>query len=665
MIILLSTPYQGWAEVIRLEIKSRQPVLGEKSYGSAGGYEIIRGQIFFEFDPGNKRNYKITDIQLAPVNERGKVEANGNIIILKPIDPTKSSGITLVEVSNRGGKFSPRYFNRAGNGELNPLDLQSFGDGLLMYLGVTVVWVGWQFDIPEENDRLRLNVPVARNKDGSSITGLVRSDWVIKETTQTLSIGHRQQIGYPVSVFDDPVNILTVRDEREGQRRIIPTTEWRFARLSEGEIIDDSLHIYMESGFEAGKIYELVYRSQDPPVVGLGLGVMRDVISYAKYHDSPIFSAKYGIAAGVSQTGRFLRLFLYQGFNEDEQGRKAYDGCMIITAGAGRGSFNHRFAQPSRDAHRFSAFFYPTDLFPFTGREVKDPETEISDGLLANINPDLLPKIFYINTGYEYWGRAASLIHIDPQGKKDVDPMDNERIYHLASGQHFVERFPPQISTKIGATSNYRGNHLDFSVNYRALLQKLIRWVSEDKSPPESAYPTIKKGNLVRIDELDLPPIPDLRKPSVIHLAYRVDYGPQWNQGIIDFQPPVMGEAFVPLVSQVDEYGNEIGGIRNVEIVVPLATYTPWNLRTGLPGNQMELTDFRGTFIPFPKNEIQKQNFSDSRPAVNQLYGSKSEYLQKVKSATESLIQQGFVLERDRGYLQDKAIRYWDWVMAQ
>ena len=305
LIILMIAANRGRAEVVRLEIKSRTPVMGEKSYGSVGGYEIIRGQIFFEFDPGNIRNQKITDIQLAPVNERGKVEANGNIIILKPIDHTKSSGITLVEVSNRGGKFSPRYFNRAGNGELNPVDAQSFGDGLLMELGVTVVWVGWQFDIPEENDKLRLNLPVARNKDGSSITGLVRSDWVIKETTQTLSIGHRQQIGYPVSVADDPVNVLTVRDEREGQRKIIPTTEWQFARLSEGEIISDSLHIYLGSGFQAGKIYELVYRSQDPPVVGLGLGVVRDVISYAKYQENPIFSAKYGIAAGVSQTGRF------------------------------------------------------------------------------------------------------------------------------------------------------------------------------------------------------------------------------------------------------------------------------------------------------------------------------------------------------------------------
>ena len=652
------------AKVLRVEVESRTVILNGKTFGNSGQYELIKGRIFYGFDPSNQYNERITDIQLAPKNADGLVEAWGNLAVLQPVDAEKSCGVALVEVSNRGGKFSPAYFNRASKGrELLPNDPDYWGDGLLMENGLTVIWIGWQFDIPEGEHNLKLHVPQAVNSNGTPIYGKVRSDWTIDKPVKSLSLGHHNLVGYPAVDLESDEHTLTVRDGRDGARRIINQSEWQFAREENGELQVSDRHISLEGGFLEGKIYELVYLAKDPAIVGLGQAAIRDVIAYAKYDPSCEFSIKKGIAAGVSQTGRFLRNFLYKGFNTDEQGRMAYDGMMIITAGAGRGSFNHRFGQPSRDAHRYSAFFYPTDIFPFTGIEQTDPLTEESDGLYQHLfDNNHLPRIFSINSGYEYWGRTASLIHTDPLGSSDVEPHPNERIYHLASGQHFVGAFPPRTQLPSDGADAYRGNPVEIKANYRALFIKLLAWVKDDTAPPESRYPKVSNGTLVRKEELKFPKIPGIDQPTTIHHAYRADYGPNWNKGIVDHQPPELGYAFPAMVAQVDNHGNELGGVRNVEVTVPLATYTPWSLRTGFKGGSHELFNFQGMFIPLPLNEAQKKATGDPRPSLASLYESKDVFLMKVRENATQLAKEGFLLERDIDYVVDRAGKTMDWI---
>ena len=204
----------------------------------------------------------------------------------------------------------------------------------------------------------------------------------------------------------------------------------------------------MAAGFEPKKIYEVVYRSQDPPVVGVGLAAVRDTISKMKYGAASELGLAQGaltraIAFGISQSGRFLRTYLYYGFNEDESHRKVFDGVMAHVAGAGRGSFNHRFAQPSRDGHPYLNFFYPTDIFPFTDISQRDPETGVQDGLLTHgTKPQFQPRVFYTNSSYEYWGRAASLFHTTIDGLEDAPLPANVRAYLLAAGQHGVGGLP-------------------------------------------------------------------------------------------------------------------------------------------------------------------------------------------------------------------------------
>ncbi len=532
------------AEVVRVVVDRREDLLGGRAWGGAGVYEKLVGRIYFEFDPGNPANARVVDLQFAPLNDRGRVEAWANFMILQPKEAARRRGVAWVEVSNRGGKASLRYFNRAQVASLDPTSEEDFGDGLLLEQGLTLIWIGWQWDVPDQGGQLlRLHVPTARISD-SAIEGLVRSDWTVDEDTDVLPLGHRGHRAYvPVDPQGD-ADVLTVRNGRLDARQTVPREEWSYVASEDGQQPGQRTAITLEGGFQAGRIYELVYRSRDPRIVGLGLCAIRDVISYAKYDLDSVFPVRLGVAFGVSQTGRFLRHFLYQGFNTDEKGRKAFDGMLIHTAGAGRGSFNHRFAQPSRDAHGYSAFFYPTDLFPFTSRTQRDPVTGLEDGLFARTSGEDLPKVIYTNTGYEYWGRAASLIHTSIDGRQDLEPMVNERIYHLAGGQHFVGVFPPPEPSRMaeGGLPAYRGNPLDFTLTLRALAVGLVGWVQGSSEPPPNAFPRVGDGTLVPVAGLAFPPLPGVQVPTVAHEAYRMEYGPRWwSEGIIDLEPPGVG----------------------------------------------------------------------------------------------------------------------------
>lgn len=532
---------------------------------------------------------------------------------------------------------------------------------------MTLIWVGWQHDVPDREGLLRLRVPAARGAEGP-ITGPVRADWVVDEAVERLRLGHRGHRAYAPVDPDDPENVLTVRSGREAPRDTLPREAWRFVAPeggSEGPGERPRLTaVELEGGFEPGMIYEVVYRARDPRVVGLGLAAIRDVVSYAKYELDSEFPVSRGIAFGVSQTGRFLRHFLYQGFNTDEGGRRAYDGMLIHSAGAGRGSFNHRFAQPSRDAHRYSAFFYPTDVFPFTSRVQRDSVGGRTDGLLADLPEEHRPLTFYTNTGYEYWGRAASLIHTSVNGHQDFDPLSSERIYHLAGGQHFVAGFPPDPDARIGDGPAYRGNPVDFLFTLRALAVRLVDWVEEGREPPESAFPRVADGTLVFPRGLAFPPLPGVDVPVEAHVAYRVDYGPDfWSRGIVTKQPPELGPAFPSQVPQVDGLGNEIAGLRGLELRVPLATYTPWSLRHDAPGATDELSDFSGTFIPLPRTEDERRAAGDPRPPVAGLYPSQDVYMERVRTTVRELVEEGLLLPRDVSRAQRWARKLWSWIM--
>ena len=647
------------ARVVRVEILSRSDIAG--SFGSAGIYERITGRVYFAFDPRNPENQKIVDLSLAPRNARGEVEAVSEFVMLRPRDSTLAANVAVIDIVNRGG-ITTFVFNLGRAPSASVLSQEFYGDALLMNRGITIVALAWQWDIPPGGNALHFQAP-AVGSPAHPITGLARSDITIDSAVNSIPLGHSlaPTLAYPVADENDTANVLTVRGDPVGPRTVVPRGDWRFARDSGGIVVRDARSVYMAKGFIPGKIYEVVYRAGNPVVVGAGLAAVRDMMSYLKYDRSAIAHARYGIGYGVSQTGRFIRHFLYQGFNLDEKGRVAFDGFFAHTGGAGRGSFNHRFAQPSRDAQPYSTFFYPTDVFPFTSVPTTDPLTGQRGGLRDNPRGSRQTKVFYVDGGHEYWGRAASLSHTTPDGKTDVGFLPTERRYVISSAQHSSPAgWPLPESAKIPGTSAYRGDPLDQRLALRALMSSLIDWVVAKKEPPPSVYPRLAPGDLVAPSALVAPKIPNIPVARIPNQPYRMDFGPRWSRGIIDGEPPKLGAPYPVFVSRVDSIGNELGGIRSVEILVPLATYYPWQLRTGLAGGQDRLLSFRGTFIPLPRTDADRATSGDSRPSIASLYGDKAHFLRRVDDAISSLVGRRLMLPQDSTVARARMTDIWN-----
>ena len=652
-VLVLAAP--AHAEVLRIEVTSRADVLSGKAFGAAGPFERLSGRIYFAVDPRNPVNQIIADIDKAPKNAAGLVEFSSDFYLIKPKDAARGNGTLLYEVSNRGGKGMVGFFNFA-SGSVDPQTEAQFGDGFLLEQGFTLMWIGWQFDPPMRDGLVRVSAPIAREADGRPIRGLVRSDFVVNEVAQQASLADRGHLAYKVANPNAPATILTVRDSVEGARRTIPRDQWQFT--------EDGASVRMTAGFEPRKIYEVVYQSQDPPVVGVGPAAVRDTISRVKYGAAPEIglapgAIKRAVAFGISQSGRFLRTYLYYGFNEDEAHRKVFDGVMAHVAGSGRGSFNHRFAQPSRDGHPFINFFYPTDIFPFTDAEQHDPVTGVTDGLLTHATkPAFQPNIFYTNTSYEYWGRAASLSHTTIDGTKDARLPPNVRGYLLAAGQHGVAGFPP--SRSIGQQLN---NPLDYRWAMRNLLVSMNRWVTDGSAPPASALPRVDQGTLVAPDKLKFPALPAVNVPTVPHKAYRADYGPDFiKKGIVSQEPPAIRSAYPILVPQVDADGNELAGIRMPELSVPVATYAGWNLFNEKSGPTHVVSSMQGSFIPFARTRAEREQSGDPRRSIEERYQRKEQYLAEIARAAEALVAKGHLLEADVPRIVDQAGTRWDYV---
>lgn len=630
-------------------------------------YERIAAKAHFAIDPANPANTIIRDLSNAPRNENGLVEFAADLFILKPRDLAKGNGVILFEVSNRGHKGMLSMFDFAVSTG-NPSQEGDFGDGYLLKQGYTLVWVGWQADVPLDDGLMRLFAPVAK-LNGQTITGPVRSQWVVDTPVKTYSLGDRDtHIPYPLANPDDPAIQLTIQDHPGSPRRAIPRSEWRFAREENGRVIPDNGRVYLASGYIPGKIYEMVYTAKDPTVAGLGPAAIRDLISFLKYENDSVILPRgqsrylqHAIGFGTSQSGRFLRTFLYYGFNRDEKNRKVFDGVWAHVAGAGRGSFNHRFAQPSRDGHPLLNLLYPTDIFPFTDEAQSDPETGLTGGLLVKAARDnVAPKIFYTNGSYEYWGRAAALIHTSIDGASDMGLARDSRSYFLTGTQHGPGSFPPRQGSM-----RYKPNPNDYRYIMRGLMAAMCAWVKDGKEPPPSQIPLLSRRQLAAPSQVRFPKLPGVTVPKSYERAWRANYGPEFRDyGIVSYDPPKLGNAFPTLVPQVDAGGNETAGVRLPEIQVPLGTYTGWNLRTASIGNPDELFSMVGSFFAFAPTKAERLKRHDPRLSIEERYSSRQEYLARIKSAAAALVSEGYILARDVPALEQRASREWDALAA-
>ncbi|HUO68215.1 MAG TPA: alpha/beta hydrolase domain-containing protein [Gammaproteobacteria bacterium] len=607
------------AEVVGADIESTVDVANGQPFGDAGAYEIATGKIRFAVDPSNARNRVIVGVDRAPRNGAKKVEFSADVQILRPKDSAKGNGTLLFDVVNRGNKTAFNSFDRAAAG--------GGDDGFLMRRGFTVLWVGWEFDAPDGT--IRIDVPSVRGE-----RCLVRGAVTPNADGPTATFGDLAR--YPPSDPKASRATLSVRDGLLGK----PTS------IARGRFELERNNVTLQDGFQAGRTYELAYDVANAPVAGLGFAAVRDAVSWIKSAPDAKVSVQRALAFGSSQSGRFLRTFLYYGFNSDEHGRQVFDGVMAHIAGASRLDMNRACATPT-NLGQFDA-----TSFPFADQALRDPVTGANEGALDNPRArDFKPKVFYTNTGVEYWGggRSAALIHTTPDGTHDLELPMNERVYFLTGSQHGPTRFPPG-EPRFGAQ---RENPNDYWLAMRALLVAMDEWLRGGAEPPPSRYPRLADETLVRAADVAFPALPGVRAPQTLPVGPRAA-----NPLVARSGSP--GAALPYLVPQTDRDGLELAGVRLPDIEVPLATYTGWNYRNPAIGGANQLYPLLGSYIPFPATADARAATHDPRAAIVERYASKQQYLDKVRAAADELVARRYLLAEDLPAVLDRADKHWD-----
>jgi Alpha/beta hydrolase domain len=646
--------------IVALEVKARQALAAGRDFASPGRYTQLDGIAHFAVDPAHPGNRVITDIDLAAQDSDGLVHFSADIRILTPEDPRRGNHRLLFDVPNRGNRLALATFNRVPR-PINPAAPTDAGDGFLMRHGYTVLWCGWQHDAPAVEGLMHIKVPEAR-QDARPVSGRLLVGFMPNAPTRVQLLSDRGHRPYSTNNLADPAAVLLVRDGDDAPPRVIPRQEWSFARLEGGRVVPDADHVYAAAGFEPGKIYHVIYATTGAPVIGLGLLAARDAVAFLRHGSATGGNPCAGdieraYAFGASQSGRYLRQFLYLGLNEDEDERTVFDGLLVHIAGGKRGGdFNQRFGQPSASLH-------PTmsNAFPFNDSPSTDPLSGQSDGLLDRLAARRrLPKIFFTNSSTEYWRGDASLIHTDARGTQDVSPGPAVRLYHFAGTQHSAGTLPLTDTNPVdGARGQQALNSVDYNPLLRALLLRLDRWASGKEDPPPSRYPRLADGTAMLPERLEgsFPAIPGVGWPAHLPRVRRLDFGPDAARGVATTLPPREGEPYPHLVPAVDRDGNEVDGVRLPDLTVPLATYTGWNLRHPQMGAPDRLMNLLGSTIPFPATPEEREAKGDPRQSIAARYPSRESYLDRVRQEAQRLIDEGYLLAEDLDLVVGQASR--------
>jgi hypothetical protein len=625
VLVLAAAP--AAAEVVDVEVVRRDLF---------NSHARVIARVHFAIDPALDANRAIVDLDMAPADPDGRVRFASDLLIFLPRDPAAARGTVFLEVVNRGRDQALGLMSDAAQSDLSP-ENWTLGDGFFLEQGFTLAFLGWQFDVAPSQG-LTFDAPVA------PVRGQVRADYVALA-------GSPRYTGYQVTYCArDPQQQdaeLTLRAEMGGPGETVPRDTWRFS--------EDGCAVLRPEGFEPG-LWEAVYEAEGSPVAGLGLAAVRDLASYLKHgpdgaplREDPALVARV-LGFGYSQSARFLRTFLRDGFNADEQGRAAFDGLLIASAGAGGGSFNHRFAMPGQAGNSVLSILRPVDLPPFT-----------DDGLLARAHAGgVVPKIFTTLTSTEYWARFASLTHTSADGREDAPLDPSARLYFLTGTPHAAGPVPPLRAT-VRERFRYDVTFAQQQWVLRALTLALDAWVTDGTEPPPSRYPTLAAGQLAPLAALDFPDAPGVIAPAPwVPPIWAMDYGPGFAAtGVIARARPALGAERPVLLPRVDADGNEVGGIRLPEVAVPLATYTGWNVSEPPLAGMRYLAGLLGSVIPFARTDDARVD-GDPRPSIAARYPGRGAYLAEVRQAAERLVAERFLRAEDVPAVVDWNGRIWD-----
>ena len=639
VLCLLVHPRPTSAEVTGVTLTSRTTVAGGQSFGNAGPYERLIGRVEFALDPDDPHNAGIVDLKYAQRASDGRVRFSSDLSVLRPTDPSKGNGALLFQVANRGRGPLPT----------SEVVVGSIVDTLLKE-GYTLVWVGWEIDVPAP--LLRIAAPAALLPTGADdrLSVEVMLNQRVSEAFLVDDPAGRPPVIYPPAESQGASDVLTVRDRFWDEGTVIPRDSWRFI------VGPNNLpKLQIDTAFEPGRYYRVTYRATAPLVSGAGLAAIRDAASAFRYRSDLAIHGRQAYAFGVSQAGRFLRQFLYEGFNVDERDRRVFDAMWMHVAGASRVGINERFATPSQ------AKLFTATLFPFADVEQVDADGT-RGSLHARYRPDQRPKVFYTNTPVEYWGggRAAALTHTSPDGKRDLDVPDNVRIYLLAGTQHIVPPFPPVRMPPLAgsgesAARRSGGQQLNNPTPQANVLRALLRawheWAANGTPPPPSYYPRLSDRTLVAVDGVRFPSLPGVADPRRIQGPARIIGGKV--------------VALPHLVPQVDPDGNDLGGIRDPEVAVPLATTTGWNFRDPSIGNPTDIYQLLGSYIPFAPTKAARRATGDPRLSIEERYRGVDDYLRRIRRSAMDLIRKRYLLAEDVDGILERAKQHWSFATRE
>jgi Alpha/beta hydrolase domain len=638
---LLASPL--WSAVERVEVTERAPFAPGMTFGESGGYEKIRGKAHIALDPTAASNARIVDLDRAPRDADGKVRFTSEFLMLRPIGRDST---LIYDVNNRGNIAILGQLNGTVPAHNDPSTTADAGDGFLMRHGFTLLFSAWTWDVAPQGpaDRpLVLSPPIAVGVGGKSIVGKVQNEFTVSAPAEIAVYAGMRGLTYEPAIADDPNATLSQRARPDAPRQTVPRSKWRFMPPAQPR---GPGQVRLEGGFRPGLLYELIYTAKDPKVTGAGLAGIRDLLSYFRKHpfeDAP--PPRSVLIFGISQSGRLIGRMLHDGLNVGENGELVFDGAYIeVPGGGGSAGFNSRFVQPTRHPSLLEEHDYPSDTFPFTSAPSRDAVTGKTASTLdhAKDSRGRLPKIMIANTSTEYWNRDASLVTTSPDGQQDVEPAASARVYAFMGAQHYVGRSKTRepYTNCVSTTDHY--------LPMRALLLALERWTVSNAAPPASAFPRIGDGTLVSVEKyrslfpgnIDLvPPNLNLREPR---LRFGVDFE---GRGVPGRIPPAHDVDFGTLVPAPDSDGNDRGGVRMIELEVPLGTHTGWNLRAPSTGFAWATARFDGSFSPFPR--AAGEAGADPRKALSERYPSRAAFEALVRTAADRQKAAGFLLDED------------------
>jgi len=653
------------ARITRIEIdaaRSQSPTFGGFSWPNVGQYEKIVGKAFGEVNPHDRQNRVIVDIEFAPRNARGNVEYAFNFYILKPIDLSKGARKMMYEPPNRGGKtWAALGRVTAGDDPGSITDPAVLANAFLMPRGYTMVWSGWDMAAGKDNSNFNttITLPIAKNPDGTSITGPAYEYIVTSGSSFTLN--------YPAAnPLDKTTAKLTHRVHLNDAPQVIPASGWAYNAA--GTAIN-----LVGSNFIANDIYEFSYTAKDPTVNGLGFAAVRDWMEFLRYERRDDHNNPNPLAGHIkrvyteisSQPGRFLNDFRHLGFNETERGKKAFDGHMQWIAAGDGINLNYRFSQPGRTERNRQDHLYQEGVFPFANVTSFDPITRKTDSRYASCTATkTCPFGVEIYSANEYWVKAASLLHTDPTGSRDLPDSPFTRNYFMSSMRHGTGNAASR------GVCQQLDNPLNSAPVQRALFIALDEWATKGKQPPASRVPKLRDGTLVpplpqsgmgfptipNAFPADSPPRPTVTYTGLKTTRYKFNYGLNFDEtGIPTINPPVItppyqdnlanGPIYRSLIPKTDSDGNDIAGVRLPDVTVPLATYTGWALRRGAQAD--DGCEAAGQFIPFPRTRDDRTKTGDPRLSVAERYESFGAYHGKIVRAVEDMVEDRLLLCED------------------